>query len=176
MGPRQSQNAVAKTPTTHEPALGFRVWRIKSPLSMHQAHSHPDIEMNWLPAGSLQYVMAGKRASITAGQLGIFWGGVPHQLIESQNVDGGIWLTLPLAWFLRCGFSNDFAARLMTGKLFTIAVAQERTNQWLEDFQAGANRRRLVLLELEALIERLALQDDPSTRAPRKARAQTGDG
>lgn len=124
---------------------------------MGAAHTHPDIEINWVPKARLEYVIAGKRASIAPGELGVFWGGVPHQLLASSTGDsGGIWLTLPLSWFLSRAFSNDFAARLMAGELVTAKVEGVRPLQWEKDFKT-AQTQRLVLLELEAMLERIAL-------------------
>jgi AraC-like DNA-binding protein len=140
---------------------------------MQRAHTHPDIEMNCILAGRVEYVLAGRRVVLSGGQVGIFWGGTPHQLISCDGVEGSIWLTLPLKWFLRCGFSNGFAAKLMTGQLQTLSLPIERAQQWLADFDAGDARRRLVLLELEALFERIALTTPLRSRAKAQHRSET---
>lgn len=127
---------------------------------MCRAHTHGDIEVNCLfpPAeNSLTYILAGRRPTIAGGQAGIFWGGVPHQSIGYHGSVHGIWLTLPLAWFLKCNFPNNFAARLMQGQLFTLPLSADRAAQWLRDFDAGPTHHRPILLELEALLARLAL-------------------
>jgi AraC family transcriptional regulator, melibiose operon regulatory protein len=137
---------------------------------MGAAHTHPDIELNWIPTGYLDYAIAGNRTVVEAGELGIFWGGVPHQLLEtSSGGRDGVWLTLPLSWFLSCAFSNDFATRLMGGELVTAKVESFRIKQWEKDFKAGTRTQRLVLLELEATLERIALM---SSREHQKTKAQ----
>lgn len=160
--------------TAHQPAHGYCVWRRDDqPGRMAFAHTHPDIEMNCVRAGRVEYVHAGRRVVLGAGQAGIFWGGIPHQLISCEGVGRSVWLTLPLTWFLRCGFSNDFAGRLMTGSVHVIDLPMDRAEQWLADFDAGEPQRRLVLLELEALFERLALTSPPPRRPVRRGEAST---
>jgi len=149
---------VAKT--RHETPMGFRVWRVDHELPMRHAHTHGDVEINFLPPdprARITYFIAGRRADVHSGHAGIFWGGVPHQLIEHQGPRDGIWITLPLAWFLKCNFPNNFAARLMQGQLFTLPLSADRAAQWLREFDAGPAHHRPILLELEALFARLAL-------------------
>jgi AraC family transcriptional regulator, melibiose operon regulatory protein len=138
---------------------------------MRGAHTHPDIELNWIASSRLEYVIAGKRAVVNTGELGIFWGGVPHQVVDlNEDKCGGIWATLPLSWFLSRGFSNDFAARLMSGELVTAPLERIRVEQWEKDFQLGTPTQKLVLLELEAVLERIALLSRPK---PKKLVART---
>jgi AraC family transcriptional regulator, melibiose operon regulatory protein len=143
--------------TAHSPAIGFRIWRPKRVQAMRHAHTHPDIELNWLLEGRVEYIIAGRRAFIEAGQLGVFWGGVPHQSICNFDIKRGVWITVPLAWFLGCRFSNQLATHIMSGHLLTQPFPAERAEQWLKDFTAGRRQSRLVLLELEAVLERMAL-------------------
>jgi AraC family transcriptional regulator, melibiose operon regulatory protein len=151
-------NTKFSTPTTdHQVSFGFALWRLKDIPSMGVAHTHPDIELNWVPRARLEYAIAGKRAAIAPGELGVFWGGVPHQLLDSSTGDsGGIWLTLPLSWFLSRTFSNDLSARLLAGELVTAKIEGFRPLQWEKDFRTPETQR-LILLELEAMLERIAL-------------------
>ncbi len=151
-------------PTVHEAGLNFRVWRHNVTRPMRVAHTHPDVEMNWISAGRLEYLIGGVRRSIETDQLGIFWGGMPHQVVTDHAV-GGIWLTLPLAWLLSAKLSNNFAARLMSGQLVCLSFEPHRAEQWLSDFRAGPQFSRLILLEIEAILERIALGSPSFTRA-----------
>lgn len=128
---------------------------------MTRMHTHGDIELNWTPTTRLCYVMVGGRVSIEPGQIGIFWGGIPHQLCQVQilkpQAEPGVWITLPLSWFLARGFSNALDKRLMSGEMIAWPIDRARVEQWADDFAKGASTRRLVLLELEAALERQAL-------------------
>jgi AraC family transcriptional regulator, melibiose operon regulatory protein len=157
-------NAKSQT-TSQESALGFRVWRLDSVPVMPVAHTHPDIELNWSATRRLEYHLAGRRAVIEVGELGLFWGGIPHQLLETGERVDGVWLTVPLVWFLHCGLPAAFAARVMSGQLVTVALERVRLEQWADDFAAGAARQRLLLLELEAILGRVALGGSPALGA-----------
>jgi len=154
--PHRHQN---KPPTTEFAAAhGFQLWHTTSqPNVMPAAHTHPDVEINWIETGSVEYLLAGKRGKIEPGFMGIFWGGMPHQLVASPPKTQGIWLTLPLAWFFQCRLPNRLVAQLMNGGLILKPMSWERLGQWLADFTNGAAGKRLVLLELEALFGRIAL-------------------
>ncbi len=142
--------------TLHQSALGFRVWARRPRPAMPTAHTHPDIELNFLPADRIVSLHGGARHTVEPGRLAVFWGGVPHQTLESSGRDG-IWVTLPLAWFLQWRLPHGLSDRLLAGELIQADIAPERIAQWLEDFEsADAGRRQALLLELQAWFLRLA--------------------
>jgi AraC-like DNA-binding protein len=154
--------------TAHEHTFGFSLWRWDQVPAMHRAHTHPDIEINWMPETTLEYLIAGKSTVIAAGELGVFWGGVPHQLLRATpQRQGGIWLTLPLSWFLSRNFSNALTTRLMSGEVVTLPFDALRILQWEKDFAASESHHRILLLELEAVLERMALVLLPAHQEPR---------
>jgi AraC-like DNA-binding protein len=140
-------------------------------------HTHGDIELNWTACTRLTYAMGGGRVSIEPGEIGLFWGGIPHQLCHVQVLrppaTPGVWITLPLTWFLARGFSHALDKRLMSGELIAWPLEGSRVEQWAEDFGGGQARRRLVLLELEAAIERQALR--LPEQGPRRAGVSSPD-
>lgn len=56
-------------------AYGFacEMW---APTRMSRPDRHNEIELNLLTAGSLTYLLGGKRTTIEAGRLGIFWAAI----------------------------------------------------------------------------------------------------
>jgi AraC-like DNA-binding protein len=130
---------------------------------MPAAHTHPDIELNLVSHGTANYLLGGRLASIEPSHLGLFWGGVPHQLLSSPKSNtsspppGGVWITLPLRWLLAWNLPNDLPSRLMAGQLVTLPLPPARAQQWLADFAAGQPHRQILLLELQALLARAAL-------------------
>jgi AraC family transcriptional regulator, melibiose operon regulatory protein len=153
--------------TVHEPQMNFRVWRQGIHAPMRAAHTHPDVELNWMASGQIEYLIGGVRRRIGTGELGLFWGGMPHQVVKHQNCTG-IWLTLPLAWLLNAQLSNNFTARLMSGNLVAFPFDGHRAEQWLSDFDSGPQRSRLILLEIEAILERIALKSPRFTHPKHK--------
>jgi AraC-like DNA-binding protein len=135
---------------------------------MDVAHTHPDIEINYLFRGGFSYLHGGAATRVEAGRFTILWGGVPHQVLPPGLIDEGVWITLPLAWFLEWRLPNGLHDRLLAGDIISAppaAADRALLERWLDDAESGDPRRRRVLqLEMEARIHRLAL-DLPRRRA-----------
>ena len=145
----------------HHADLGFRAW-CTAPNIMPQAHRHSDLEFNLPIGGDLEYFFAGRFLRVPAGYFTVFWAGVPHRLV-AQNAAQYFCMTLPLAWFLawRVG-GGSLAARLLGGELVShpaSVVEAAQFAQWATDFAAQQSaRERIVLLEVEACLRRVALE------------------
>lgn len=161
----------------HEPAHGFRIWRMEGNHSMDAPHTHPDIEVNYLFAGGFSYLHGGAVVPVEAGRFTVLWGGVPHQTIAPGIVGEGIWITLPLAWFLQWRLPNGLHDRLLAGGIAAgppDPADCTLLERWLADAESGdSSRRRVLQLELEARFHRLALG---LPRRPGRSPAGEGTG
>ena len=159
--------------TQHERELGFRVWRLRNAGVMSAPHTHPDIEVNFLFEGGFSYLHGGAITAVEAGRFTVLWGGVPHQTVAPGIVGPGIWITLPLAWFLQWQLPHGLQDRLLRGEIVSARpdpADRPQLERWLEDAHSqNPGRRRVLLLEMEARFNRLAL----ATPRPRH-RAYTG--
>lgn len=142
-------------PTHHRNTFGFRVWPVSPHGAMPAAHTHPDVEFNFLREGDVAYLHGGKQHVVAAGRMGVFWGGVPHQTLSRSG--NGIWLTLPLAWLLQWRLPGDLTQRLLAGDLIESEADLSQIERWLVDYTAGGERHRALQLELEAWLLRVAL-------------------
>ncbi|MDB6170113.1 MAG: hypothetical protein JWM88_2977 [Verrucomicrobia bacterium] len=162
----------------HEGALGFRIWRQALTGQMDRPHTHPDIEVNFLFGGGFSYLHGGTVVPIQAGQFTVLWGGVPHQTLGPGIVSEGIWITLPLAWFLQWKLPNGLHDRLLAGEIVSAPpddADRPALERWLADADSGdADRRRVLQLEMEARFHRLALA--MPHRRNRAARDNAGSG
>lgn len=165
------------TETHHENEMGFRVWQQRHTGMMSRPHTHPDIEVNYLFNGGFAYLHGGAIVPIEDGRFTVLWGGIPHQTVAPGIITEGIWITLPLAWFLQWQLPNALGERLLAGEIVSGApdaadrVAMER---WCDDaMSANAAQRRAMLLELEARFHRLALA---APRPTRRREPNTGEG
>jgi AraC-like DNA-binding protein len=141
--------------------VGFRVWRVPRYHAMPVAHTHPDIEINCVETGFIEYLFAGSKVRVPAGSVGVFWGGVPHQLHACSRTGRGIWLTLPIADFLRWPLPAGLPEKLMGGAFAQMPLDVTAANRWLADFtHGGIPQRRVLLLEVEATLHRLALHNE----------------
>ena len=137
------------------------VWE---PQPMHRADRHNELELNLLDAGSLTYLLGGRRVTLRPRRLSAFWAATPHQILASQDVTFYYVLTVPLAWVLGWGLPEPLVERLLSGAVVEEPEASAapldmaRFAQWHEDLSSGGEGRgeEAVLLELKARLLRLA--------------------
>lgn len=131
---------------------------------MPRPDHHNEIELNFLPSGSVTYLLAGKKVTVTAGSLSLFWAAVPHQIISFSGEVPYFVATIPLHNVLQWRLPEAFVQSLMQGNLLAELDATHSARdihlfeQWTTDLsnhQAGIARP--VILEMQARITRLAL-------------------
>src|ERR1700735_3857216 len=62
---------------------------------------HNEIELSVLGAGSLTYLIGGRRVQFEAGHLYAFWAAMPHQILAQEGAENFLVATIPLAWVLQ---------------------------------------------------------------------------
>lgn len=129
---------------------------------MPRPDRHNEIEINFLQSGTLTYLLGGRRITVEAGRLVLFWAAIPHQIVKWEATRPYYVATLPLAWFLSCGFPEHFAHPILAGEIVTdpasTAGDEARFRQWVSDFHAGQPlRERVAQMEIHARLLRLAL-------------------
>ncbi len=87
----------------------------EQPGIMPTAHWHAQVEINYVFAGSVDYQMQGHRVHLEAGDLCLFWGGLPHQVVDTSADPLYIAIHLPIVHFFRLRLPADIQQRLMRG-------------------------------------------------------------
>jgi AraC family transcriptional regulator, melibiose operon regulatory protein len=135
------------------------------PGLMKRAHRHNEVELNFIEQGSLTYLFGGMRASLQAGQMALFWATVPHQLMRIEEQTILHWVTIPFATFLQWQLPDMLTRQIICGRFVTEMEEKEHHQanqrsfrQWYADLQQNSpEHRKVVLLEVEARLRRLAL-------------------
>lgn len=134
---------------------------------------HNEIELNLLISGSLTYLLGGRRTTIEAGTLGIFWAAIPHQIVDFEGESPYFVVTLPLSEFLRAGIDRSVANRILQGELLVDAVRDEADeiafHRWEQELRAEDSiLERAAQLEVRARLLRFAhrISHGPTARAP----------
>jgi len=86
-----------------------------SPLVMRAAHWHAQVEVNFIVRGWAHYRMSGHDIRFEAGDMALFWGGLPHWLDDASDdliYAGG---HLPLVHFFRLRLPQNVQSKLMQG-------------------------------------------------------------
>jgi len=131
------------------------------PACMPRPDKHSEVELNWLRSGSLTYLLGGRRVTIPAGRLGIFWAAIPHQIVAFERHHPYFVVTVPLGEFLAMGLPPEFTHRLLEGELM-LEPGPEPTDplkfqQWERECrQPDPSVERAVRLEIQARLLRLA--------------------
>ncbi len=149
-----------------------------------QAHFHNDLQLNFILRGAARYFLAGQFYDVKAGRLTVFWAGMPHQLIPLEEKAEAFWAIIPLTWFSQWPLPSSFCERLWRGELLLESNPQTSTHDrtlmegWFHDFQRGSSElRKIVLVEIETRLRRLALQHESARGSARSrvASVRTGD-
>jgi AraC family transcriptional regulator, melibiose operon regulatory protein len=147
-------------------SYGFSCVRWK-PTAMLRSDRHNEIELNLLEQGSLTYLMGGRKITIPAGRLAVFWAGIPHQVVAFDNLSEYFVLTLPLVWFLQWRLPEHFTQEILRGatviepEAHRLATDSAQLALWSQDLQLGSDEHRHAsLLELEARLRRLSLSTE----------------
>lgn len=139
--------------------FGLRVWRGEV-ATMSKPHRHHELELNLVFQGSMNYLFGGSNLSVKAGQLLLFWGTLPHRLLESEQHSECGWLTLPLTSFLRYSLPDKLTQQVLQGQPIIQDVQELDValfERWLHD-GSSEEHKRIFELELEAWLRRLSLQ------------------
>ncbi len=150
-----------------------------TPSPMRRPDHHNEIELNLLESGWVTYLLGGRKVRVEPGRLAVFWAAIPHQIVEYGQGTRYFVATIPFAWFLQCRLPELLVRPLVRGELVAenenAAGAADRAcfTRWENDLKGKRDEpRRIVMLEMEARLRRLAL--GLSSEAPAKAAVARG--
>ncbi|WMT85780.1 helix-turn-helix domain-containing protein [Pelagibacterium sp. 26DY04] len=87
----------------------------EQPGIMATAHWHAQVEINYVFSGSVDYQMQGRSVHLAEGDMCLFWGGLPHRVVDTSENPLFIAIHLPLVHFFRLRLPSDIQQRLMRG-------------------------------------------------------------
>jgi AraC-like DNA-binding protein len=134
-----------------------------SPKVMLSPHWHAQVEVNFIMRGSVHYKMAAHDIALSAGEMCLFWGGLPHQMDDRSDdavYAGG---HLPLVHFFRLHLPSDVPHRLMMGATLVTSATDESDyvsfERWREYWCSGDPARiQHAVDELLLRIERVRFE------------------
>lgn len=158
--PRPDRQFYAKTS-----AFGRFGIRWFDPQLMPQEHFHGHIEMNWLTAGCMNYVIDSHPATVPAGQLVMFWAGIPHRTISIDRGPAGdsrqCNVYLPLDSFLHMPNLGRLTETMMGGGVIALPVdtiGNDTLVRWYNDYRRGdAERADILKSEIGLMLRRAAV-------------------
>jgi AraC-like DNA-binding protein len=103
-----------------------------NPLVMLKPHWHAQVEVNFIVRGSVHYRMNDHEISLSAGEMCLFWGGLPHQMDDLSDDAIYAGAHLPLVHFFRLHLPTDIRHRLMTGATLVTSATDQSDNHNFE--------------------------------------------
>lgn len=128
---------------------------------MPRPSRHNEIEVNFLRSGSLTYLLGGRRVTIAARRLAVFWAAIPHQIVDFDCEEPYFVVTVPLSGFLAAGIELSVVNRVLNGELVIDsapdACDELKFQQWEHELrESDPTSERAVWLEVQARLLRLA--------------------
>jgi AraC-like DNA-binding protein len=138
--------------------FGMR-WFTSETMAMEHTHGH--IEMNWLTTGHMDYLIDGRPVTIPAGQLSMFWAGIPHQTVavEGPGPQRQCNIYVPVDSFLHMPKLGALTEIMMGGGLLLLPaenIGEDTLRRWYKDYRSGKAERTDILKEEIALMLRRA--------------------
>jgi AraC-like DNA-binding protein len=148
--------------------------------AMSIAHSHNDIEINFVVEGEITYRFGSSQTTFQAGSVYVFWATIPHFIVQHQHDTHFFAVHLPVANFLQWRLPPQITQNILRGDLlafpqgadveFCCLLFQKIHGHILAN---NAAEKTIALLEIEAWLRTLALSSHPAK--PRSLNAQLGN-
>ena len=143
-------------------AFGLSIWH-GHPDAASEARQHDELELVLVERGSAAMQVGVATVNLGTGGVAAFWALAPHRVLECPSATLLYRLTVPVPDFLQWQLPRDFSQQVLGGKVVTDEGAGGRQfdralfRKWLADFKDNsADSRRILLLEIEARLRRLA--------------------
>jgi len=141
--------------------LTCEIW---SPCLMRKPDRHNEIEINYSSESTVTYLIQDKKITIPAKKLAIFWGLVPHQIINFEGTKPYFVCTIPFSQFLEWKLPDSFVDRILKGEVLFEASENSSSfdefllNNWFYDLNKN-NSSEVAILEMRSRLHRMAVSN-----------------
>jgi len=153
------------------------------PNTMSEAHRHNDIELTLVVCGALSIEFGTVRRDFPERTLCAFWGAMPHRIVGGASETFVFSVTLPLPAFLLWNLPQHLVKPLLDGRALCTphtALDEMSMRRWRADLAEPTDvahndamhteNARIVMLELEARLRRMARHLASESHTPAQAR------
>jgi AraC-like DNA-binding protein len=141
--------------------LTCEIW---TPCLMRKPDRHNEIEINYSPESTVTYMIQDKKITIPAKKLAIFWGLVPHQIINFEGTKPYYVCTIPFSEFLEWKLPDSFVDRILKGEVLfetsenSSSFDEFLLNNWFHDLNTN-NSSEVAVLEMRSRLHRMAVSN-----------------
>ncbi|WP_436488941.1 helix-turn-helix domain-containing protein [Chitinophaga sp. ARDCPP14] len=132
-----------------------------TPALMRKPDRHNEVEINYLISGGITYLFQGAKITIPEKSLCVFWGLIPHQIVDATCSAPYYVCTIPLTLFLEWKLPALFIDSILKGDVIIEDPGEHSLfdtflfKNWLKDLSEN-NDREATLYEMRARLIRLA--------------------
>lgn len=153
--------------------LTCEIWR---PNLMARPDRHNEIEINYLPEGSLTYLIHDQKLKIKKGRMIVFWALFPHQIVDFTKEEPYYVITIPFAALLSWNLPKGFLEMLFRGELKATTykpanpvLANQIFERWSDELNRdSAPLKEICSLEIQAYLKRFAYRTMNATSSIEK--------
>lgn len=134
----------------------------RRPGDMPGHHWHRQIEVNIPLGGPVRYLIQDRQLTVPAGHVALFWGLIPHRLVDHDGCERMAILNIPLPLFLSFALGDSLQTHLLQGGVALSAqvglFGDHEIRRWQQDAASPLPARQWLLQEEIALVcKRVAL-------------------
>jgi AraC family transcriptional regulator, melibiose operon regulatory protein len=123
-------------------------------------HMHSQIELNFVLSGQMTYWFDGRELTVDEGRLCLFWGMIPHQVIDRAEGTRFVCLYVPMSVFLGLASLSRFRDAVFRGAMIEALEIRSWDRdiflRWREELLAGdEDLTEIVRNELTARVLRI---------------------
>lgn len=123
-------------------------------------HMHSQIELNFVLEGDMTYWFDGRELTVNEGRLCLFWGMIPHQVIDRREGAAFICLYVPMSVFLGLANLHRFRDAVFRGAMIEAleirSYDRDIFTRWREELLSGDESLiEIVRNELTARVLRI---------------------
>ena len=138
----------------------FRAGESLDVQRMPAAHMHSQIELNLVLSGAMTYLFDGREITVSAGRLALFWGMIPHQVIQIEGPTRFVCIYVPLSVLLALPALSRLRAALLRGAMVEALEIRPFDRdifmRWRDELLSGDEQAEpIVRDELSARVRRL---------------------
>ncbi|MFY0688559.1 MAG: helix-turn-helix domain-containing protein [Cyclobacteriaceae bacterium] len=142
--------------------LSCELWQ---PKLMGKPDRHNEIEINYLPKGSITYLINDQKIRVEKGTTVVFWALQAHQIVEFTDESPYYVITIPFALLQQWELPKSFLDILFQGEVQSYGphddpILDERLfNRWIQDLETADQHLKYVsTLEIRSYLTRFAFK------------------
>ena len=129
---------------------------------MSRFDRHNEIEINFLLDGDMKYFFQDRYVTVPALRIAIFWGLVPHKIVQYSKTTTYFVCTIPLSTFLGWELPESYTSRILQGDILIDSIDDRFSicdrmmfENWHTDLRTE-EKKRMVLLEIQSRLLRMS--------------------